>query len=131
MEYPIDALAANPVGVGKVTAGLSVAAPTDALAAAPVGVGKVTAALSVKNNLAANPIGTGGVTGVLSVTSASGSFTVAGKGVELIGTFSTFQEGVDAANTWARANRSFRTYVTDSTGTPVYICFVRPEPPED
>jgi hypothetical protein len=46
--------------------------------------------------------------------------------------FATLSAAIDAANTWARANRSFRATVTqDSDGAAVYLSFVRPEPPDD
>lgn len=46
--------------------------------------------------------------------------------------FATLIAALDAANTWARANRGFRATVTrDSDGAAVYVSFVRPEPPND
>ena len=59
------------------------------------------------------------------------SYIAAGRDTAL-GTFAVFQDAVDAANTWALANRGLRAQVIDAaTGRQIYLLLIRPEPPND
>jgi hypothetical protein len=60
------------------------------------------------------------------------TYTASGQGIGVIGSYADQPSAIDAANTWARANRRLRASVTDdTTGIAVYMCQVRPEPPND